>query len=77
MARPFGERFSRFKRGVPGLPADSLLRDERVAAYPATANLLARFLERVAVKVIHLEEFEPPKTKVENGRHRDRGGRVS
>jgi hypothetical protein len=36
-----------------------------VPADPANAKLLAKYLKRIMVKVIHLNEFHPTKTKVE------------
>jgi hypothetical protein len=49
--------------------------DEKLAAIlaecipsdPANAKLLAKFLKQIVVKVIHLNEFHPTKTKVEKG----------
>ena len=40
---------------------------ERVPADPANARLLAKYLKKIVVKVIHLHEFHPTKTKVEKG----------
>src|ERR1019366_2010704 len=34
---------------------------------PANARLLAKYLKQIVVKVIHLNEFHPTKTKVEKG----------
>ena len=49
---------------------------ERIPADPANAKLLAKYLKKIVVKVIHLNDFQPSKTKVEKGGHRDRGRRV-
>jgi len=40
---------------------------ECVPADPANAKLLAKYLKEIVVKVIHLNEFHPTKTKVEKG----------
>jgi len=40
---------------------------DRVPTDPANAKLLAKYLKKIAVKVIHLNEFHPSKTKVEKG----------
>ena len=40
---------------------------ERIPADPANAKLLAKYLKKIVVKVIHLQEFHPSKTKVEKG----------
>lgn len=40
---------------------------EYVPADPAHAKLLAKYLKKIIVKVIHLNEFHPTKTKVEKG----------
>ena len=40
---------------------------DRIAADPANAKILAKYLKRIVVKVIHLQEFKPSKTKVEKG----------
>ena len=40
---------------------------EFVPADPANAKLLAKYLKKIIVKVIHLNEFHPTKTKVEKG----------
>ena len=34
---------------------------------PANAKLLAKYLKKIVVKVIHLHDFQPSKTKVEKG----------
>jgi len=36
-----------------------------VPADPANAKLLAKYLKQIVVKVVHLNEFHPTKTKVE------------
>jgi hypothetical protein len=40
---------------------------ERVTADPGNAKLLAKYLKKIVVRVIHLNEFHPTKTKVEKG----------
>ena len=40
---------------------------ESVPVDPANARLLAKYLKQIVVKVIHLNEFHPTKTKVEKG----------
>jgi hypothetical protein len=40
---------------------------KRVPADPSCATLLAKYLKKIVVKVIHLNEFRPTKTKVEKG----------
>ena len=40
---------------------------ECVPADPANTKLLAKYLKQIVVKVIHLNEFHPTKTKVEKG----------
>ncbi|MCY2995382.1 MAG: hypothetical protein NTY19_47085 [Planctomycetota bacterium] len=40
---------------------------ECIPADPAHAKLLAKYLKKIVVKVIHLNEFRPTKTKVEKG----------
>ena len=40
---------------------------ECVPADLANAKLLAKYLKKIVVKVIHLNEFHPTKTKVEKG----------
>jgi hypothetical protein len=40
---------------------------ECVAADPANARLLAKYLKKIVLKVIHLNTFRPTKTKVEKG----------
>ena len=37
----------------------------RIPADPSHARLLAKYLKKIVVKVIHLQEFHPTKTKVE------------
>lgn len=34
---------------------------------PGYARLLAKYLKKIVVKVVHLHEFRPTKTKVEKG----------
>ena len=38
---------------------------ERIPADPGNAKLLAKYLKKIVVKVIHLHDFHPTKTKVE------------
>jgi hypothetical protein len=37
----------------------------RIPADPSHARLLAKYLKKIVVKVVHLQEFHPTKTKVE------------
>ena len=51
-------------------PDDETLADilaERIPADPGNARLLAKYLKRIVVRVIHLHDFKPSKTKVEKG----------
>ena len=51
-------------------PDDEKLADllaERIPADPGNAKLLAKYLKRIVVRVIHLHDFKPSKTKVEKG----------
>jgi hypothetical protein len=34
---------------------------------PENAKLLAKYLKKIVVKVVHIQEFKPSKTKVEKG----------
>jgi hypothetical protein len=55
---------------VLAAPGDEKLADilaARIPADPGNARLLAKYLKRIVVKVIHLNEFHPTKTKVEKG----------
>ncbi len=36
-----------------------------IPADPAHAKLLAKYLKKIVVKVVHLQDFRPSKTKVE------------
>jgi hypothetical protein len=50
------------------VPDDEKLADflsERIPADPGAARLLAKYLKKILVKVVHLSEFRPTKTKVE------------
>jgi hypothetical protein len=38
---------------------------KRIPADPSHARLLAKYLKKIVVKVIHMHEFHPTKTKVE------------
>jgi hypothetical protein len=38
---------------------------DRIPADPSRARLLAKYLRKIVVKIIHLQEFHPTKTKVE------------
>jgi hypothetical protein len=40
---------------------------ERIPADPSNAQLLAKYLKRIVVKVVRLQDFQPTKTKVEKG----------
>ena len=40
---------------------------ECIPADPSNAKLLAKYLKKIVVKVIHLQDFHPTKTKVEKG----------
>ena len=60
----------KFIVNVLAAAADEKLADilaESVPADPANAQLLAKYLKKIVVKVIHLNEFHPTKTKVEKG----------
>ena len=49
-------------------PDDDTLADilaQRIAADPGNAKVLAKYLRRIVVKVIRLQEFKPSRTKVE------------
>ena len=51
-------------------PDDATLADvleERIAADPGNARLLARYLKRIVVRVIRLSDFKPSKTKGDKG----------
>ncbi len=41
--------------------------EERIAADPGNAKLLARYLKRIVVRVIRLSDFRPSKTMVDKG----------
>ena len=59
-----------FIADVLAAPGDEELADllaERMPADSANARLLAKYLKRIVVKVIHLNEFHPTRTKVEKG----------
>ena len=59
-----------FIADVLAAPDDEKLADllaERIPADPGNAKLLAKYLKRIVVKVIHLNDFQPSKTKVEKG----------
>jgi hypothetical protein len=40
---------------------------EQIPADPAHAKLLAKYLKQIVVKIVHLHDFQPTKTKVEKG----------
>lgn len=40
---------------------------EQIPADPAHAKLLAKYLKKIVVKIVHLHDFQPSKTKVEKG----------
>lgn len=51
-------------------PGDGKLADllsERIPADVGNAMLLAKYLKKIVVRVIHLRDFKPSKTKVEKG----------
>lgn len=51
-------------------PNDEKLADtlaECIPADPTYVTLLAKYLKKIVVKVIHLNEFHPSKTKIEKG----------
>ena len=59
-----------FIADVLAAPGDEKLADilaERITADPGNAKLLAKYLKRIVVRVIHLQDFKPSKTKVEKG----------
>ncbi len=59
-----------FIADVLAAPGDEKLADilaERVPADPGNAKLLAKYLKRIVVRVLHLHDFKPSKTKVEKG----------
>jgi hypothetical protein len=58
----------KFIDGVLAAGNDEMLADllaERVPADLASAELLAKYLKKIVVKVVHLHEFHPSNTKVE------------
>ena len=58
----------KFIADVLAAASDDKLADllaECVPADPANAKLLAKYLKKIVVKVVHLNEFHPTKTKVE------------
>ncbi len=51
-------------------PGDEKLADilaERIPSDPGDAKILAKYLKRILVRVLHLHHFKPSKTKVEKG----------
>jgi hypothetical protein len=57
-----------FIADVLAAPGDEKLADilaERIPADQGNAELLAKYLKRIVVRVIHLHDFKPSKTKVE------------
>jgi hypothetical protein len=49
-------------------PGDERLADilaERIPSDPGNAKILAKYLKRIVVRVLHLHDFKPSKTKVE------------
>ena len=57
-----------FIADVLAAPGDEKLADllaERIPADPGNAKLLAKYLKRIVVRVLHLHDFKPSKTKVE------------
>jgi histone H3/H4 len=59
-----------FIADVLAAPDDNKLADalaECISAHPAHAKLLAKYLKKIVVKVIHLQEFHPSKTTIEKG----------
>jgi hypothetical protein len=60
----------RFIADVLAAPGDEQLADllaERIPTDPGNAKLLANYLKRIVVRVLHLHDFKPSKTKVEKG----------
>ncbi len=60
----------KFIADVLAAPSDEKLADllaERIPANPNNAGLLAKYLKKIIVKVIYLQDFRPTKTKVEKG----------
>lgn len=57
-----------FIADVLAAPSDGKLAEilaERIPADPAHAKLLAKYLKQIVVKIVHLIDFHPSKTKVE------------
>jgi len=57
-----------FIADVLAAPGDEKLADilaERIPSDPGNANILAKYLKRIVVRVLHLHDFKPSKTKVE------------
>jgi len=40
---------------------------DRIPADAGNAKILAKYLKRIVLRVLHLHDFKPSKTKVENG----------
>jgi hypothetical protein len=60
----------KFITDVLGREDDEKLADlliERVPADQSNCKLLAKYLKKIVLKVIHLHDFQPSKTKVEKG----------
>jgi len=58
----------KFIADVLSAPNDEKLADlltERIPSDPGAAKLLAKYLKKIVVKVVHLNEFRPTRTKVE------------
>jgi len=59
-----------FIADVLAAPSDETLADilaECIPADPGHAKLLAKYLKKIVVKIVHLHDFHPSKTKVEKG----------
>src|SRR5262249_18677192 len=60
----------KFVADVLGATSDEKLADILAECIPTNldhAKLLAKYLKKIVVKVIHLHDFQPSKTKVEKG----------
>jgi hypothetical protein len=63
-------RQEKFIADVLAATSDEKLADilaECIPTNPDNAKLLAKYLKKIVVKVVHLNEFQPSKTKVEKG----------
>lgn len=60
----------KFIAAVLGADSDEKLAEvlaECIPADPGNAKLLAKYLKKIVVKIVHLHDFQPSKTKVEKG----------